>query len=185
LPTEAAVRIALRTQQVLAYETGVPNTIDPLAGSYFVETLTDQLEAEAEAIFAEIDGLGGVVAGIESGYFQSQIASSAARFQSEVERGAQTIVGVNAFTEADEPEIEILRIGDEAAATQEARLGRVRAQRSDAEVEAALGRLTAAAQADENLMPDMLDAVRAYATLGEIREALVAVYGRFHEPVAF
>ncbi|MEE9207822.1 MAG: methylmalonyl-CoA mutase family protein [Gemmatimonadota bacterium] len=185
LPTEAAVRIALRTQQILAYETGVPNTIDPLAGSYYLEALTDQLEAEAEAIFAEIDNLGGVVAGIESGYFQSQIASSAARFQSEVERGAQTIVGVNAFSEAAETEIEILHIGDEAAETQSKRLGRVRAQRSQSEVEAALERVTATAQADENLMPAVLDAVRAYATLGEIRETIVAVYGRFHEPVAF
>ena len=185
LPTEESARIALRTQQILAYETGVPNTIDPLAGSYYVESLTDELEAEAETIFEEIDALGGVVSGIHAGYFQAQIAASSRRFQDEVETGQCPIVGVNVFVEADEGPIEILKIGEEAAAKQEQRLARLRNARDEARVEETLGRLREAAERDENLMPPMLDAVREYATLGEIREALVAVYGHFKEPVAF
>jgi len=169
----------------LAYETGVPNTIDPLAGSYYLEALTDELEAEAEAIFQEIDDIGGVVDGIEAGYFQAQIAAAARRFQEEVENGQQTIVGVNRFVESDEPPLEILKIGEEAASKQESRLASLRARRDNETCEAALERLTAAAVADENVMPPMLDAVRAYATLGEIRIALEKVYGRFKEPVAF
>ncbi|MCG8467778.1 MAG: methylmalonyl-CoA mutase family protein, partial [Gemmatimonadetes bacterium] len=185
LPTEEAAKIALRTQQILAYETGVPNTTDPLAGSYYVEALTDELEAEAEAIFAEIDDIGGVVAGIESGYFQAQIAASASRFQTEVEEGIQTLVGVNRFVDDEETPLEILKIGDEAATTQEARLADLREARDADAVSGALTRLEAAARGDENLMPPLLDAVRAYATLGEIRVALEGVYGRFKEPVAF
>jgi methylmalonyl-CoA mutase N-terminal domain/subunit len=185
LPTEDAVRIALRTQQILAFETGVPNTIDPLAGSYFVESLTDELEAEAEAIFEEIDGLGGVVEGIENGYFQARIASAASRFQAEVETGQRRIVGVNVFEEADESEIEILRIGESAGAQQQERLEKLRAERDQPAVDRALVRLETAAREDENLMPPMLDAARAYATLGEIRHTLEGVYGRFKEPVGF
>jgi methylmalonyl-CoA mutase N-terminal domain/subunit len=185
LPTEEAARIALRTQQILAYETGVPNTIDPLAGSYYLEALTDELEAEAEAIFEEIDDIGGVVPGIEAGYFQAQIATAARRFQEQLERGQQTVVGVNRFVESNEPPIEILRIGAEAGSKQEARLADLRERRDNETVESALERLTAAAVADENVMPAMMDAVRAYAPLGEIRIALEKVYGRFKEPVAF
>ncbi len=185
LPTEHAVRVALRTQQILAYETGVANTIDPLAGSYYVEGLTDRLEAEAEEIFAEIDALGGVVAGIETGYFQGQIAASSRRFQREVDSGRRVIVGVNEFVESDDVPIEILRIGEEAGAKQQARLAELRARRTGAAVEEALERLRSAARGEENLMPPMLDAARAYATLGEIRSALEEVYGRFREPVTF
>ena len=185
LPTEDAVRIALRTQQILAFETGVPNTIDPLAGSYFVESLTDELEAEAEEIFEEIDGLGGVVEGIENGYFQARIASAASRFQAEVETGQRRIVGVNVFEEADEAEIEILRIGESAGQQQQERLEKLRAERDQPAVDRALVRLETAAREDENLMPPMLDAARAYATLGEIRHTLEGVYGRFKEPVGF
>ncbi len=185
LPTEAAVRIALRTQQILAFETGIPNTIDPLAGSYFVETLTDEMERDAEAIFSEIDELGGVVEGIENGYFQARIASAASRFQKEVETGRQTIVGVNEFLEDDEAEIEILRIDESAGESQRERLAKLRDERDQAAVDASLEKLGAAASNDQNLMPPMLDAVRAYATLGEIRSTLVNVYGRFKEPVAF
>ncbi|MGI9038420.1 MAG: acyl-CoA mutase large subunit family protein [Gemmatimonadota bacterium] len=185
LPTEAAVRIALRTQQILAFETGVPNTIDPLAGSYFVESLTNQLEAEAEAIFAEIDELGGVVEGIEAGYFQAQIAASARRFQDEMETDQRTVVGVNAFVEEDEHEIEILRIDESAGVGQRERLERLRAERDQGAVDRALVNLESAARDDENLMPPILDAARAYATLGEIRHTLEGVYGRFKEPVGF
>jgi methylmalonyl-CoA mutase N-terminal domain/subunit len=186
LPTEHAVRIALRTQQILAYETGVANTIDPLAGSYFIENLTDELEEEAEGIFAEIDDLGGVVAGIETGYFQGRIASSAHRFQAELESGHRLIVGVNAFEEADEDHgLEILRIDESAGETQRRRLGQLRQERDPERVREALEALTAAANRDDNLLPPMLDAVRAYATLGEIRQSLEDVYGRFKEPVSF
>ena len=186
LPTEKAVRIALRTQQILAYETGVANTIDPLAGSYYVEHLTDRMEEEAERIFAEVDELGGVVNGIEEGYFQGQIALSAERFQREIEKDARLIVGVNAFTEGNEDsDLETLRISPEVERKQRARLDALRQRRDSDQVEAALARLESAARADENLMDPMLDAVRAYATLGEIRNALERVYGRFREPVFF
>ena len=186
LPTEHAVRIALRTQQILAYETGVANTIDPLAGSYFIENLTDELEEEAEQIFAEIDDLGGVVAGIEGGYFQGRIASSAHRFQAELESGHRLIVGVNAFEEADESHgLEILRIDESAGQTQRRRLAQLREERDADRVRDTLEALTAAAKRDDNLVPPMLEAVRAYATLGEIRQSLEDVYGRFKEPVSF
>jgi methylmalonyl-CoA mutase N-terminal domain/subunit len=185
LPTEDAVRVALRTQQILAYETGVANTIDPLAGSYYIERLTDELEEEAEEIFREIDSLGGVVSGIENGYFQSQIAASSRRFQREVESGERVIVGVNDFVEEEDTSIEILKIGEEAAHKQERRLADLRERRDGAAVERLLDRLGEAARSDQNLMPPMLDAVRAYATLGEIRQTLENVYGRFHEPVSF
>ncbi len=186
LPTEKSVRIALRTQQILAYETGVPNTIDPLAGSYYVESLTDRLEAEAEAIFDEIETLGGVVPGIEQGYFQREIARSAERQQREIDAGERIVVGVNEFTGGNEDaDIEILKIGDEAARTQDERLGRLRADRDDDRVEASLERLRQAAKKDENVIEPMLDCVRAYATLFEIRHALESVYGSFREPVFF
>ncbi|HEX9109471.1 MAG TPA: methylmalonyl-CoA mutase family protein, partial [Longimicrobiales bacterium] len=139
LPTERAVRIALRTQQVLAYETGVPNTIDPLAGSYYVESLTDRLEREAEDIFAQVERIGGVVRGIEMGYFQQEIARSALAQQEAVESGERVVVGVNAFTEGgDDSDLEILRVGGEAADTQKERLGALRARRDDARVAASL-----------------------------------------------
>ena len=187
LPTEETAKLALRTQQILAHETGVPNTVDPLAGSYYVEELTDELEEEAEAMFREIDDLGGVVQGIKSGYFQSQIARSSKRQQEEMEAGDRTIVGVNRFTDEGDAEtdVEILKIGEEAAEKQRSRLEELRRERDDDRVASALERLQEAARSDENLMPRMLDAARAYATLGEIREALEDVYGRFQEPVSF
>ena len=186
LPTEKAVRIALRTQQILAYETGVPNVIDPLGGSYYVEWLTDRMEEDAERIFAEIDEMGGVVKGIEEGYFQRQIASSAERFQREVEANRRIVVGVNEFTGGNEDaDIETLRIGPEVERKQRARLAELRGRRDASAVERSLEGLARAATNDENLMGPMLDAARAYATLGEIRGALEKVYGRFREPVFF
>ncbi|HYR07727.1 MAG TPA: methylmalonyl-CoA mutase family protein, partial [Longimicrobium sp.] len=186
LPTERAVQIALRTQQVLAYETGVPNTIDPLAGSYYVEALTDQMEAQAEAIFAEIDTLGGVVPGIEVGYFQREIARSAFRQQLEIERGERTIVGVNEFTvEGEELEIPLLKITEAAELRQRERMAAMRQRRDQARVDATLERLKQAARTTENVIPAMLDAVRAYATLYEIRAALEEVFGAYQEPVFF
>jgi len=186
LPTEKAVQIALRTQQILANETGVANTIDPLAGSYYLEALTDQMEAEAEAIFAEIDGMGGVVPGIERGYFQQQIARSAMRQQVEIERSERVIVGVNEFTiEGETIDIPLLKVGEEAERRQRERMAAMRARRDQAEVDRTLQVLQDAARAGENVVPPMLDAVRAYATLHEIRHAMEAVFGAYQEPVFF
>jgi methylmalonyl-CoA mutase N-terminal domain/subunit len=185
LPTEESVRLALRTQQILAHETGVPNVIDPLGGSYFVEALTDRMEQEAEAIFAEIGRVGGVVRGIELGWFQRQIAQSARRFQHEVEQRRRILVGVNAFESADHPAPAILRIGASADETQRRRLAQVRATRDDARVETCLTALREAAARDDNVIPAMLDCARAYCTLFEIRHALEEVYGAYREPVFF
>jgi methylmalonyl-CoA mutase N-terminal domain/subunit len=185
LPTEESVRVALRTQQILAAETGVPNVADPLGGSYYVEALTDRMEREAEGLFAEIEAQGGVVKAIESGWFQRQIARSAARFQREVEDGRRTIVGVNEFVEEEEPPVEILRIGDEADRTQRARLARLRGERDAVRVGQCLDALRNAAAADQNVIPAMLDCARAYCTLFEIREVLERVYGAYREPVFF
>jgi methylmalonyl-CoA mutase, N-terminal domain len=186
LPTEKAVRIALRTQQILAHETGVANTIDPLAGSYFVETLTDALEAEAEGLFAEIEALGGVVPGIEAGWFQKEIANSAMKQQIEIETGERKIVGVNAFTDGSEKiEIETLRIDPGVEARQRERMARLRAERDPEAVERTLAALTEAAAEGENLVPRILDCARAYCTLYEIRAAMEAVFGAYREPVFF
>jgi len=186
LPTEKAVRIALRTQQILAHESGVANTIDPLAGSYFVETLTDQLEKDALEIFAEIDELGGVVPGIEQGWFQQQIAMSAMRQQREVEAGERVIVGVNDFTEGSENiEIETLRIDPAVERRQVASMAELRARRDAARVQSTLAALTEASRSRENLVPRILECARAYATLYEIRHAMESVFGSYKEPVFF
>jgi methylmalonyl-CoA mutase N-terminal domain/subunit len=185
LPTELSVRVALRTQQVLAYETGAANVADPLGGSYLVEALTEQLEAEAEGIFAQVDAMGGTVAAIEAGWFQREIARSASRFQTEVETGQRTIVGLNAFVEADEPPIDILRIDQAAEAQQRRRMAAMRATRDQALVDTRLAVLTAAAREDRNIIPAMLDCARAYCTLFEIRHVLEQVWGAYREPVFF
>jgi methylmalonyl-CoA mutase N-terminal domain/subunit len=186
LPTEKAVRIALRTQQILAHETGVPNTIDPLAGSYYVETLTDELEAEAEEIFRQVDEIGGVVPGIETGWFQRQIAESAMRQQREIENDERVIVGVNEFTEGSgKIEIDVLRIGDQVESRQRARMAKLRSTRDAARVERALAALEAASRGSENLVPHLLECARAYCTLYEIRHAMERVFGGFKEPVFF
>jgi methylmalonyl-CoA mutase N-terminal domain/subunit len=185
LPTEESVRIALRTQQILAYETGVPNVSDPLGGSYYIEALTDGLEREAEGLFAEIEAQGGVVRAIENGWFQRQIAHSSMRFQAEVEQGRRRIVGLNDFVEAAEAPVEILKVGDAAERTQRERLGRLRARRDDGQVEQRLEALRRAAAEDRNIIPAMLDCARAYCTLFEIRHVLEEIYGSYREPVFF
>ena len=186
LPTEQAVQLALRTQQVLAYETGVPNVSDPLGGSWYVEALTRQLEDEAEATFAEIERIGGVVRGIETGWFQRQIAQSASRHQRELEDRRRIVVGMNEFV-VDEPEVGIplLKIGEEAAAAQAERLERLRSARDANLVRRRLDALAEAAHREANVVPAMLDAARAYATLFEIRETLENVYGSYREPIFF
>jgi len=186
LPTEEAVQVALRTQQILAYETGVANVSDPLGGSWYLEALTRKLEDEAEAMFAEIDKLGGVVRGIEMGWFQRQIANSAARHQHELEQKRHLVVGVNDFV-VDEPEVTIplLRIGEEAEREQVERMRALRSRRDTGLVERRLAALAEAARRNDNVIPAMLDCARAYATLYEIRESLEQVYGSYREPVFF
>jgi methylmalonyl-CoA mutase, N-terminal domain len=185
LPTEESVRIALRTQQIIAYETGVPHVADPLGGSYYIETLTDQLEREAEGLFAEIEAQGGVVKAIESGWFQRQIAYSSMRFQAEMEQGRRTIVGVNDFVEEAEAPVEILKVGDQAERTQRDRMARLRATRDVSLVSQRLEALGQAAAEDRNIIPAMLDCARAYCTLYEIRHVLEDIYGSYREPVFF
>jgi len=186
LPTEHAVEVALRTQQVLAYETGVPNVIDPLGGSYYVEKLTDDMEREAEALFAQIEEQGGVVPGLETGWFQRKIAESAARQQWEIEQHRRVIVGVNAF-ENDESALTIplLKIDEQAARDQADALARLRQTRDNAACEAKLARLREAARGTENVVPFILDCARSYCTLYEIRAALEDVFGAYREPVFF
>jgi methylmalonyl-CoA mutase N-terminal domain/subunit len=185
LPTEESVRIALRTQQIIAYETGVPNVADPLGGSYYVEALTDQLEREAEGLFAEIEAQGGVVKAIESGWFQRQIAGSSMRFQAEMEQGRRTIVGVNDFVEEAEAPVEILKVGNEAEETQRERMRRLRASRDSDLVRQGLEALRQAAAENRNIIPAMLDCARGYCTLYEIRHVLEDIYGSYREPVFF
>src|SRR5579883_3258139 len=186
LPTEAAVQVALRTQQILAYETGVANVIDPLGGSYYVEALTDRLEQDAEALFAEIDRQGGVVTALQKGWLQRQIADAAARQQWEQEQERRITVGVNAFTTEDEgTQIPLLRVGEEAAEEQRRRLAELRAGRDGARCEAALARLREVAASSRNVFPALLDAARAYCTLHEIRAAMESVFGAYREPVFF
>jgi methylmalonyl-CoA mutase N-terminal domain/subunit len=185
LPTEESVRIALRTQQVLAYETGIANVADPLGGSYYVEALTDAMEREAEGLFAEIEAQGGVVKAIETGWFQRQIAHSSMRFQSEVEQRRRVIVGVNEFVEEAEPPVDILKVGDEAERAQRERLASLRARRDAALVQARLEALRTAAAEGRNVIPAMLDCARACCTLFEIRHVLEKIYGSYREPVFF
>lgn len=186
LPTESAVQVALRTQQVLAFETGVPNVMDPLGGSYYVEALTDRLEAEAEQLFARIEEIGGVVKGLEDGWFQKRIAESAARQQWEIEQHRKLVVGVNEFV-TDEPElsIPILKIGEEADREQRQRMAEMRATRDNALVAQRLDALREAARGTGNVVPFILDCARAYCTLYEIRAALEDVFGAYREPVFF
>jgi methylmalonyl-CoA mutase N-terminal domain/subunit len=185
LPTEESVKLALRTQQILAYETGVPNVIDPLGGSYFIEALTDRMEREAEAIFAEIAAIGGVVRGIESGWFQRQIHQSSVRFQQEVEGRQRVIVGVNEFVDEHAKDLAVLTVSEEASDVQDRRLRELRARRDSAHVEQCLKQVKAAAERDENVIPAMLECARAYCTLYEIRHALEEVYGAYREPIFF
>jgi methylmalonyl-CoA mutase N-terminal domain/subunit len=186
LPTEHAAKIALRTQQVLAHETGVASTIDPLGGSFFVEDLTNRLEAEAYDYFDRIRRLGGVVAAIKENFFQREIAEASFRFQSELEAGQRVIVGVNRFQEADERPIELLKIDQALEAKQIARVASLRSRRDAAAVEEALGRLRRdAALPDQNLMPAIIDASRAYVTMGEMCDALREVWGTWRETPVF
>ncbi len=183
LPSELAARIALRTQQVIAHESGVTNSIDPLAGSYFLESLTNRLEEQAYQYFAKIDALGGVVPALEQGFFQREIAASAYRYQREIDDHRRTVVGVNEY-EMDEPlSIPLLRMDPEGERRQRERLARIRCERDNELLQRRLQALRAAAQGTENLMPYILDAVRANGTLGEVCDVLREVFGEYREPV--
>jgi methylmalonyl-CoA mutase N-terminal domain/subunit len=181
LPTDKTARIALRTQQLIAYETGAANTIDPLGGSYFVEALTKEMEDQAEAYFKKIDAIGGVIPAIERGFFQKEIADAAYRYQSELESKQRIMIGVNGFEVEDEDELEILRIDRSKEAGQVERVREVRARRDSAKWSKAMAELGKAARSNDNLMPYILDAVRTYATEGEIMGKLVEAWGLYTE----
>ena len=185
LPTEGAVRVALRTQQILAHETGVTNTIDPLGGSWFVEALTDRLEAEAYDYFHRIDQLGGMVDAIKQNYPQTEIADASFRLQQEIEDGQRVIVGVNRYQHEDGEATDTLRIPAELERKQIGRVQAVRARRDGAAAEAALTELADVAASDRNLMYPLLDCARAHATEGEIITSLQRVFGTYTETPVF
>ncbi|HEY9164756.1 MAG TPA: methylmalonyl-CoA mutase family protein [Candidatus Kryptonia bacterium] len=186
LPSEKAATIALRTQQILAYETGVANTVDPLAGSYFIENLTSRLEEEAERYFEKIDSLGGVIPAIEQGFFQREIADAAYRYQRELDKREKIIVGVNEYVQENEQiSIPILEIAKDVESRQQKRLAEVRSNRSTVTAKSAIDHLREAAEDGTNLMPRLLEATRAYVTLGEMCEVLKEVFGVYEEPVVF
>ncbi|MCD6242974.1 methylmalonyl-CoA mutase family protein [Candidatus Bathyarchaeota archaeon] len=185
LPSELAVRVALRTQQIIAYESGVADTIDPLAGSYYVEWLTDKIEEEALRYIEKIDSMGGAVEAIEKGYIQREIVESSYRYQREVEEKDRIIVGVNEFITEEKVPIEILKIDPKIEERLTERLNVVKKQRNNAKVKETLEELRKAAEKDENLMPVILKAVKAYATTGEICGVLREVYGEYKPPMIF
>ena len=183
LPTESAALLALRTQQILAYETGVAHTIDPVGGAYAIEKLTDEIEAGARGYLEKIDALGGVLRAIETGYVQAEIQKAAYEYQQAVERGEQVVVGVNRFAAEKKRPIPLLRMDPEIERAQVARLQALRARRDQAKARAALAEVETRARSDENLMPAIQAAVEAYATVGEISDALRRVFGEYKESV--
>lgn len=186
LPSEKAVKIALRTQQILAYEIGVINSADPLGGSYLVESETDRLEAEANAYFDKIDALGGVIPAIEAGFFQREIADAAYRYQLELDKKEKYIVGINEFVEKGEKiDIPILQISPEVERRQKEKLAQLRANRSQAEVEASIKEIEDAAVNHKNLMPVFIKAARNYVTLGEMVDVLKVPFGEYQESIVF
>lgn len=179
LPTEAAAKVALRTQQIIAFESGVADTADPLAGSYFVETLTDEIEHAAQLYIDKIDAMGGSVNAIENGYIQNEIAAAAYHYQIEVEEAGRVIVGVNKFTQKEEMFTDTLKIDESIRTIQTEQLKRLKEERNSAEVASALGALKKAAAGSENLMPYIIAAVEVYATLGEISDELRSIFGEY------
>ena len=181
LPSEEAVQVALRTQQIIAYESGATDTVDPLGGSYYIEWLTDRIEDRAMRYINEIDRMGGALKAIEKGYIQREIAASAYSYQRAVDSGEQVIVGVNRFTTDDEPSPELLEVGTEVEKRQIASVGRLKQERDNQKVGEVLDRVRNAAGRDGNIMPALIDAVKAYATVGEISNALRDVFGEYRE----
>jgi len=182
LPSEHAVTVALRTQQIIAEESGVTNTIDPLGGSYFLEAQTDRIEKQAYDYFRRIKELGGILPAIEKGFFQSEIADAAYRYQREIDKNIRKVVGINAYTEDKPITIPLLEIDPQGYQRQVSRLEKVRAERDNGRAGQKLDRLRIACQGTENTMPHILEAVRAYATLGEIMDVMKGVFGVYHEP---
>jgi methylmalonyl-CoA mutase N-terminal domain/subunit len=179
LPTERSARIALRTQQIIAHEAGATDTADPLGGSYYIEALTDELEARAQELIERVDGAGGAVAAVESGFVQEEIERAAFEFQQEVESGERVIVGVNAFQEESDEQIELLRIDPASERRQLERTARVRAERNADEAAAAISAVREAARGETNLLPPLREALRARCTVGEICEALREEWGMY------
>ena len=180
LPTEEAVQVALRTQQIIAFESGVADTVDPLAGSYYVERLTDQIEAAAVVYLDRIDQMGGTLAAIEKGYMQREIQDSAYRYQKAIESQRQIVVGVNKFVSKEDRRPRLMRMDESAQAAQIERLRQLRISRDSRAVERALERLKHAATSADNLLPPIVEAVEAYATIGEICNVLRRVFGEYH-----
>ncbi|MCK4830886.1 methylmalonyl-CoA mutase, partial [bacterium] len=185
LPSEDAVRIALRIQQIIAHESGVALTIDPLAGSYYVETMTDEIERRAMEYIEKIDEIGGAVIAVERGFIQKEIHESAYRYQKEIEYKKRIIVGVNEFIIGEQPDIEILRIDPEVEKVQLARLVRIKKERDNLKVQETLKQIEKISNSAENLMPAIVDAVKAYVTLGEICDVLRDVFGEYMAPDVF
>jgi methylmalonyl-CoA mutase N-terminal domain/subunit len=185
LPSEGAVKIALRTQQIIAHETGVPDTVDPLGGSYYLESLTNRMEKEAQRYFRKLDAMGGMVPAIEKGFPQSEIHRAAVAYQKEIDRKERLIVGLNAFVDEEGAPIPTLKVGQEVERRQRARLKKMKKQRNAEQLARALRRLAGAAEARGYLMPSLLDAVRADATVGEISDLFRKVYGEYRETVSF
>jgi len=177
LPTEEAAKVALRTQQIIGYESGVTDTVDPLAGSYFMEALTDEIEAAAWKYIQQIDEMGGSVSAIEAGFMQNEIARSSYKYQGAVESNEKIIVGVNKFTEKEKPPTDLLRIDDSIRKVQSEKLAKLRAERNNENVATALANIQTAATSDKNIMPYVIEAVEQYATLGEIADSLRELYG--------
>jgi methylmalonyl-CoA mutase N-terminal domain/subunit len=184
LPTEDAALLALRTQQILAHETGVADTVDPVGGAYAIEWLTDEIERQAVAIIARIDALGGTLRAIETGYIQREIQNAAYEYQQKVERGERVVVGVNRFRAGEESPIPVLRIDPGIEREQVERLQALRVRRDAARAAEALATVESRARSGDNLMPAILDAVEAYATVGEISDVLRRVFGEYQETVA-
>ena len=182
LPSEEAVQVALRTQQIIAYESGVADTVDPLGGSYYIECLTNQIEDRAMRYINEIDKMGGALKAIEKGYIQKEIMSSAYNHQRAVDSGEQVIVGANKFKVKEEQAPKTLEIGIEAEKSQIERLKRLKQERDNQKVSEVLDRVRNVARSDENVMPALIEAVKAYATVGEISDALRDVFGKYQEP---
>jgi methylmalonyl-CoA mutase N-terminal domain/subunit len=179
LPTEAAARIALRTQQIIAFESGVTDTVDPMAGSYFIEELTDELEKAAQVYIDRIDAMGGAVKAIEQDYIQQEIASSAYQYQNDIESGEKVIVGVNRFVQQEAPAENVFRVDDAIRKMQMDKLIVLKASRDNPAVNDSLQQLTEAAKGGQNLMPFILTAVESYATLGEIANTLREIFGEY------
>ena len=181
LPSEHAATIALRTQQIIAEESGVINSVDPLGGSYFLEALTNEMEKQARGYFKKIQDLGGVLPAIETGYFQGEISDSAYRYQREIDQQVRQVIGVNTYLDEKEPEIPLLKIDPEGYLNQVNRIEELKKDRDQGRVGQTLDRLRIACQGTENTMPYILEAVHAYATLGEITEVMKDVFGIYRE----